>query len=323
VAFKNGEVELAGTLTLPEGAGPFPAALLISGSGAQDRNEEVFGHKPFLVLADHLTRAGVAVLRVDDRGVGGSGGSFADATSEDFADDARAGLRFLRTRGEIDTNKIGLIGHSEGAIIAPMVAATSEEVAYVVLLAGPGVPGDELLVRQQELLSRAAGMDDEQVATIVAKQTELLELVEAQAEEGPLRDAVRELVRAQLGAAAEPESVEQATAQATLTVTGPWFRYFVSHDPRASLRALKVPVLALIGEKDLQVDPRQNLPEIRKALQAGGNPDFTVEELEGLNHLFQQASTGAIGEYYRLEESFNPDALATIASWISSRFKKS
>jgi pimeloyl-ACP methyl ester carboxylesterase len=140
------QVRLAGTLTLPHANGPFPAVMLISGAGPQDRNYRVFGHKPFLVLADHLTKLGIAVLRVDDRGVGKSTGSFTEATSQDFADDALAGIEYLKTRSEIAHKKIGLLGHSEGGLIAPMVAARSRDVAFVVMMAGPGLKGDEIVV---------------------------------------------------------------------------------------------------------------------------------------------------------------------------------
>ena len=323
VTFTNGTIKLAGTLTVPAGDGPFPAALLISGSGAQDRNEEVFDHKPFLVLADHLTRAGIAVLRVDDRGVGESTGSAIDATSEDFAGDALAGVNFLRTRDEIDKQKIGLIGHSEGGIIAPKVATESDDVAWVVLLAGPGVPGSEIIVRQVELISRAAGMGEKQIATAVGQQTKLLQLIEADVQQGAIRGMVRELLRSQSGAALSQQELEQQVSTQTTSLTSPWFRQFISYDPRPALKELAVPVLALWGEKDLQVDPRQNLPEIRKALEQAGNEDFTVEELKGLNHLFQTATTGSISEYYTIEETMSPAVLEMITSWIDERFKKS
>lgn len=320
VSFENGEVTLAGTLTIPAGEGPFPAVLLVSGSGPQDRNEEVFGHKPFLVLADHLTRAGIAVLRYDDRGTGESTGDHATATSEDFAADARAGVSLVAGREEVDPKRVGVAGHSEGGLIGPMVANGSEAVAFVVMLAGPGVPGDEIIVRQVELMSRASGLPEEKIAEVAAEMQGLFSLVKSGATDEKIGAVVRRLVVAEAGQTEENESLEEAIATETVRATSPWFRFFLDHDPRPVLRELKVPVLALNGEKDLQVDPDQSLPEIRKALDQGGNPDFTVEEMAGLNHLFQKADTGAVGEYYGIEETMNPAVLDKVAGWILERF---
>jgi pimeloyl-ACP methyl ester carboxylesterase len=319
VSYTNGEIRLAGTLTFPSGGAPFPAAILISGSGPQDRNEEVFGHKPFLVLSDHLTRAGIAVLRVDDRGVGGSGGSVSESTTEDFAGDVLAGIAFLRDREEVDPKRIGLIGHSEGGIIAPLVAAESDEVAYVITLAGPGVPGDEILYRQTQLIARASGVDEQSLAGVLEAHRELTSSVKSGAEEDEIRVRVRALIEAQLGEA-ESDAIDTAVEQTVAQMTGPWFRFFLGYDPRPALGKVRVPVLALNGELDLQVDPDQNLPEIRKALEQGGNEDFTVEELPGLNHLFQTAESGSVEEYYTLEETLSPVALDAIRDWILARF---
>jgi pimeloyl-ACP methyl ester carboxylesterase len=319
VAFENGDVTLAGTLTVPEGDGPFPAAVLVSGSGPQDRNEEVFEHKPFLVLADHLTRAGIAVLRYDDRGVGESTGVFGTATSLDFKDDALAAVRFLRTRERVDPGRVGMIGHSEGGLIAPLAAAESEHLAFIVLMAGPGVPGKDILVRQVGLLSKAAGGSDEYVEQVRKEQAKAIDLVLADASEAEVRAQVRKLVAAQAGAdpeAAGDEAVEAAVAQ----LQSPWFRLFLELDPRVALREVMIPVLAINGEKDLQVDPDQSLPEIAKALDEAGNPDVTTREFPGLNHLFQKAETGAVGEYYELEETIHPPVLDAIRDWILERF---
>jgi pimeloyl-ACP methyl ester carboxylesterase len=323
VTFSHDDVQLAGTLTLPAGTGPYPAALLVSGSGPQDRNEEVFGHKPFLVLADHLTRAGIAVLRVDDRGVGGSTGSVTQATSEDLAADAEAGVAFLRQHPEIDARRVGLIGHSEGGLIAPMVATRSKGVAFVVLLAGPGVPGDQLLARQTELLARAAGMDGKPLSRMLAAHHRLIELVEAGAAEDSLREQAERLITAQADSEAantNAAGLEEAAARVVKQLDSPWFRFFLRYDPRTALRRLQVPVLALDGSLDLQVDPAQNLPEIRKALAQARNRDATVMELPGLNHLFQKAKTGSVQEYYTIEETMDPAALDTIRDWILARF---
>ena len=319
VTFENGEVTLAGTLTLPTGDGPFPAAILVSGSGPQDRNEEIFEHKPFMVLADHLTRAGIAVLRYDDRGVGQSTGNFDPATSEDFMGDALAAVRFLEEDARFHKNKIGIIGHSEGGMIAPMAAARSKKVAFIVLMAGTGVPGDQILVRQLGLISEAAGAPAETVAAIQAEQKKALELVVADADPETVRDQARKLVLSQIGDL-ENEGMEAAVDQMVDRLQSPWFRFFLAYDPRQDFRTLKIPVLALGGEKDLQVDPKQNLPEIEKALQEAKNNDFTIVELPSLNHLFQKAESGLVQEYYTLTETVNPAALDTIRDWIVERF---
>jgi pimeloyl-ACP methyl ester carboxylesterase len=323
VAYTNGSIRLAGTLTRPPGEGPFPAVLLISGSGPQNRDEEVFGHKPFLVLSDHLTRAGLAVLRYDDRGVGGSTGDLRTSTSEDFAGDALAGVDFLREQPEIDARRIGLIGHSEGAIVAPLVASRTEDVAFVVMLAGPGVPGDEVLARQMELLLRAGGVSEEKVKSVLGEQRRLLDLVLENAGEEKLLEPYRRLTEIQLASGSadvDPDELNEMALQGVKQVTSPWFRHFLAYDPRPALRQIKTPVLALNGELDLQVDPEQNLSEIRKALEAGGNPDFTVKELPGLNHLLQKTETGSVTEYALIEETVDPSALQTISDWILERF---
>jgi pimeloyl-ACP methyl ester carboxylesterase len=306
-------------LTLPKGDGPFPATVLVSGSGPQDRNEEIFEHKPFMVLADHLTRAGIAVLRYDDRGTGQSGGTFGTSTSATFTTDALAAVDYLLKDTRIDKKKIGITGHSEGGLIAPMAAAKSKKVRFIVMMAGPGVPGSEILVRQVGLLSKAAGADDDTIRSIQTAQKEALDMVISGAGKEEVRPKIKSLVEAQIGASAD--GLEQAVDQAMSELTSPWFRYFIAADPRPDLRKLKkIPVLALNGEKDLQVDPKQNLPAIEKALQAAKNKDFTVVELPGLNHLFQKAETGAVSEYYSLEETMNPAALDLIRDWIVERF---
>lgn len=319
VTFESEGATLAGTLTLPRGDGPFPATVLVSGSGPQDRNEEIFEHKPFLVLADYLTRAGIAVLRYDDRGTGESGGTFGTSTSETFMGDALAAVNYLMSDARIDKKKIGITGHSEGGLIAPMAAAKSKHVRFIVMMAGPGVSGSEILVRQVGLLSKAAGADDETIRSIQSAQKEALDMVLAGAGKEEVRPKIKSLVEAQIGASAD--GLEQAVDKAMAELTSPWFRYFIAADPRPDLRKLKkIPVLALNGEKDLQVDPKQNLPEIEKALKEAKNKDFTVVELPSLNHLFQTADTGAVSEYYTIEETMSPKALDLIRDWIVERF---
>jgi len=318
-------VTLAGTLTLPKGEGPFPAAVLVTGSGAQDRDETVFGHKPFLVLSDYLTRAGIAVLRCDDRGVGKSTGDFAAATSEDFATDALAAASFLKARPDI--GPVGIIGHSEGALIGPMAAARSDQVDFVVMLAGPGVTGEEIVLAQGELIARAEGASEEAIRRNRETQEKLFAIVRSEHDTAAaatrLRAAMQGAVaslpedqRAQAGGSLSPEAIEAQVRQ----VNSPWFRFFLTYDPRPALQRVTVPVLALNGGKDLQVPADLDVPEVKAALERGGNPDATVRMLPGLNHLFQKASTGSPAEYATIPETMDPTALEAVGSWILERF---
>ncbi len=322
--YTNGDVTLAGTLTKPEGDGPFPAAVLITGSGAQDRDESLVGHKPFLVLADHLTRNGIAVLRVDDRGVGGSTGDPATATSEDYATDVLASVRYLRQQSGIDPGRVGLIGHSEGGMIAPMVAARSDEVAFCVLMAGTGVPGSEILALQQKLILEANGTPQRMVTQLNELQKEAIAVATSDASDDEIARKLRTIIEKQLevNPQGQPEgdAREQAIQAGISQLTSPWFKFFLSFDPRTALRKTRVPVLALNGALDLQVDAEQNLPEIEKALGEAGNQDVTTVRLESLNHLFQTAQTGSPNEYQLIEETIAPVALDHMSSWILERF---
>jgi pimeloyl-ACP methyl ester carboxylesterase len=325
VAYENaeGKVKLAGTLSIPKGDGPFPAVVLITGSGPQDRDETLLGHKPFLVLADDLTRRGIAVLRVDDRGVGGSSGSILSSTSEDFAGDALAGVAFLKTHPKIDAAKIGLAGHSEGGLIAPIAAARRDDVAFIVLMAGTGLPGTDILRLQSRLIASAMGASEkalaQQAALLEATFTVLAEESDNDKAEERLKEATRKLLAGLTDE--EKKSLDEQTdeesigAQLTQMVT-PWFRYFLTYDPRPTLAKVKCPVLAINGEKDLQVPPKENLAEIEKAIRSGGNARVTVVEMPGLNHLFQHSETGAPSEYAKIEETFAPEALKVIGDWI-------
>jgi pimeloyl-ACP methyl ester carboxylesterase len=324
VSYENpaAHVKLAGTFVVPPGAGPFPAVLLLTGSGAQDRDETIFGHKPFLVLADALARRGIAVLRVDDRGIGGSSGDFTQATSEDFAGDALAGVAWLKTRKEVDPRRIGLVGHSEGAAVAPMAAVRSKDVAYLVLLAGPGVPGDQLLLRQISDLGHVVGKPEAELAMGLESERRLLDLVKTEKDPDALRSKARALLEAHLQQASEAER-KQAEASGGIDVqlaqlTSPWFRFFVTYDPRPTLARVKVPVLALTGEKDVQVSAKENLPAIARALKKGGNTRGVTRELPGLNHLLQTAKTGSPAEYGQIEETMSPAALTAISDFILS-----
>lgn len=312
-------VKLAGTLSTPKGPGPFPAVLLITGSGPQDRNESLLGHSPFLVLADALTRRGIAVLRVDDRGVGKSTGDFATATSDDFAGDALAGVAYLKSRSEIDPKAIGLVGHSEGGLIAPMVATRSPDVAFIVLMAGTGLTGAEILEMQAGLISKAMGATEETAARQSEAIRKLAAIVVAEPDAEKSREAMKQAIEKMIAALPESErkAMEGGSADSQLKqFSSPWFRYFLGYDPRPTLRKVRCPVLAINGEKDLQVPPRENLAEIEKALKTGGNTAYEIHELPGLNHLFQESKTGAPSEYGSIEETINPAALKLMADWI-------
>jgi len=320
-------IKLAGTLTEPQGAGPFPAVILITGSGAQDRNETIFGHKPFMVIADSLTRRGLAVLRVDDRGMGGSKGCLTTSTTEDLAGDVQSGIEYLKSRTDIDARRIGLIGHSEGGVIAPMVAARSPEVAFIVLLAGTGVTGEQILYEQNELISKAEGIPAETIARSVdvqkksfaiLKENQDIKTIEKKL--GPIMAEAYKAMSFEEKKAAPNEDLW--VKQQIQTLTGPWFRFFLTYDPQPTLAKVKCPVLALGGSLDLQVPAEENLAAIGEALKSGGNTNYMVQVLPGLNHLFQTAKTGGVSEYGKIEETFSPQVLKIIGDWIESVVQK-
>jgi pimeloyl-ACP methyl ester carboxylesterase len=306
VTYANGEVKLAGTLTVPKG-GPHAVALLVSGSGAQDRNSQILGHKPFWVLADHLSRQGIAVLRVDDRGVGGSTGRSESITMLDFSADVQAGVAFLRAHERIDPKKIGLVAHSEGGAVVVHVAAADPELAFVVTLAGPGVNGGDLLVAQAAALARVSGATDEQIRELEKMQARAMEVVR--------KSSDAEKAKAELKKMFDPTGAGGDAIDAQLAIVGtPWFRTFVSYDPAKDVAKLRMPVLALNGSLDMQVVAKQNLPALRKALAK--NKKAKVQELEGLNHLFQHATTGSPAEYGTIEETIDPAVLELVASFV-------
>ena len=321
---------LAATLTIPPGKGPFPAVLLITGSGPQDRDESLMGHKPFLVLSDFLTRHGIAVLRADDRGTAHSTGDFASATSADFATDALAGIALLKSRPEIDPHRIGLIGHSEGGLIAPLIASgiisltrpaagmvpappgvPNKDLAFIVLLAGPGLPGADIIAGQTFLLARAAGVSTPDAEKARDEERALLNVIINKPDPRVLTSKLHDLLAGKLPA----DQIDPAITQ----LTSPWFRYFIAYDPAPALRRVTCPVLALDGSKDLQVPPQENLAAIRTALTAGGNTHIQTIEFPNLNHLFQTATTGSPSEYATIEETIAPVVLTTIATWINQQ----
>jgi pimeloyl-ACP methyl ester carboxylesterase len=347
---KRAGVKQAGTLTVPRGPGPFPAVVLLSGSGPQDRDETILGHKPFLVIADYLTRRGVAVLRLDDRGVGGSTGDTFQATIDDETEDALAAVAFLKTRKEIDPRKVGLIGHSEGGYVAPLAASRSKDVAFIVLLAGPGLPGEDILYLQGQAILKAMGGGKDALKAQREAQEKIFTVLKQEKDDKRARKLILErLVGEEPGPASKkakqpagfadqfasglqsavtwvrrrtlnPLVEAQLQGQMKMMLT-PWFRHLLTYDPRPALRRVRVPVLALIGEKDAQVPPKENFKALRAALEEAGNKDVTLKEMPGLNHLFQTCKTGSPAEYSRLEETFAPAALEEIASWLRARTK--
>lgn len=309
-------VTLAGTLTLPNGKGPFPAAVLISGSGPQDRDETLMGHKPFAVLADHLTKQGIAVLRYDDRGFGKSTGDFGSATSADFATDANAAARFLMARADIRKDAVGFIGHSEGGMIAPIAAADNKDIAFAVLLAAPGTDIIELSLTQRLLIGRTQGISDDRLFAAINMLRPVYEAIAAtKTEEEALAALNQMMTPASWAAIGVPEA--QISTMAKQFVS-PWHRYFLGYDPADWLPNLKGPVLALGGTLDLQVATEDNIGGMQEIFKH--HPDFTAQKLEGLNHMFQTAKTGAIGEFAEIEETFAPIALSLISNWITARF---
>ena len=310
----------AGTLTLPQGAGPFPAVLLITGSGTQDRDETIFGHKPFLVIADKLTRSGIAVLRVDDPGSGGSTGDLENATLETHATDVEAGVAFLAAQKEVDPKRIGLVGHSEGGILAAMVASRSKAVAFLVSLAGTGVSGAEIIPAQVEAGLRGEGkLNEATIQLAVAAQKSILKAV-VSGDDAAIDVAVKKALEDLKGIDKEGQTrIEAQAASGLATLKSPWFRSFVKLDPATYWRRVTQPVLVMNGDKDTQVDARINLPVIQAALTKANNKDFESATLAGDNHLFQPAKTGLVEEYGKIETTFDPAALDRLTEWLKKR----
>lgn len=324
VTFQNAQsgVRLQGTVTIPEGDGPFPGVVLLSGSGPQDRDSTLFGHKPFLVLADALSRRGVAVLRFDDRGVGGSAGAWNEATPSDLAWDALSAFEALGKQAEVDASRVGFIGHSEGATIGVMAAAARKEVAFVVMLAGTGLPGQDILVMQLEAISRASGMPEEAIRRQADAQRTVLAVLTGGGEEmeEDLREAIRTLVAVQMGL--DPASeVARVRVSADVVephyqqVMSPWFRAFLETDPRTYMRKMQQPLLAVWGTLDLQVPYEVNMGEVERTLQ-GSRGGVTVRAFEGLNHLLQPAESGLVQEYMLIETTIDPAVLELVVEWV-------
>ncbi len=330
VSYRNtiDNVKLAGTLTLPRNDNPkHPVVLLISGSGAQNRDSLIAGHRPFLVLADHLTRNGIAVLRVDDRGTGQSELGSLNVTSENFVQDVLAGVEYLKTRKEIDARRIGLIGHSEGGMIAPMAAVQSRDIAFIVLLAGMGQTGYDVIQTQNRLILTASGAGEETIAAAVELSKSINAVVRDESDDKRIESGVNEAIAKFTASKTEEQlkalapMISNAKAQMPIYKM-PWYRYFVRFDPATVLKKVTIPVLALNGELDLQVAYKENLELIAASLKAGGNKDVTVKSFPKLNHLFQTSKTGLLAEYMTLEETMSPQVLDTITEWIRTRAER-
>lgn len=315
---KKSGITLVGTLTKPYGDSRFPVAILISGSGPQDRDETIAQHKPFLVIADYLTRQGVAVLRYDDRGFGKSSGDYSKATTKDLSLDVLSAIAFLKKRKDIDVRNIGLIGHSEGGIIAPLVANESKDVAYIISLAGTGISGKELIVKQSIALRPFPVPDEAAYEKTIRKSIEIasqdkkMDVIRAELKD--LYDL--NIVPILINLGVSNEKIDRIINGFIEIRTTPWMRYFYNYNPATEFEKLSCPVLSLNGSKDTQVEAKTNQEGIRRALMRGGNKDYKIIELEGLNHLFQACETGAITEYSKIEETFSPKALQVISNWV-------
>jgi hypothetical protein len=325
IKIQSGAITLAGTLTLPPTGGPFPAVVLITGSGPQNRDEEVFGMKPFRLIADDFTRKGIAVLRCDDRGVGGSTGNTRDSSSAEFADDALAEVAYLKGRSEIDKARIGLLGHSEGGIVAPIAASRSSDVAFIVLLSGTAVTGERILYAQSEALNRAAGATDEAIRLNAEIQKLSFAAVRSNTGWDQLGEQIRTVLKSVMDAAPVAQRLPADKQEALIKtrvdaqiagIRTPWFKFFLDYDPAPTLQKVKCPVLAIFGERDLQVPVALNRDPMEQALKSGGNKSYTIEVMARANHLYQDAKTGAVQEYTTLKKEFVPELLPMLTSWI-------
>ncbi len=322
ISFYNSaaEITLFGTFTSPVSEGPFPAVILIAGAGQSCRDAAIFDHKPFQVLAKYLTGRGISVLRFDKRGCGESTGNFNMATTADFADDVLSGVKFLKSRKEVNPKQIGLIGHSEGGIIAPMVAAKSQDIAFIVLMAGCGVSGEEFMYGWSESVERAKGASKETLEKNYQHKKMLFDVLKKEQDFDIAAEKLREMIIKYSHPKQKFTSSKSDAVDAEISyLNTPWFRYFLSYDPAITLKQVKIPVLALNGELDQQVFSKQNLSIIGRALEEGKNKDYKMIELPKLNHLFQTCHDGSFGEYAKIKETIAPHALNLIAEWILER----
>lgn len=320
VEFMNEEanVSLVGTLTLPRKEALHPVVIIISGSGPQDRDGEMFDHKPYLVIADHLTKNGIGVLRFDERGIGDSGGDWGTATIEDFSNDIISAIKYLKSRKEINSSKIGLVGHSIGGIVAPKVASENKDVSYIVLLAGPGIDGDKLMLSQKAASERLMNFNEAQIAQGQVFLKDAYDIiVNSELENGMLKDSINSFYTNKYGNLL-PSEQRQAIAN---QITGYEFVSLIKSKPSMYLSKVNCPVLAINGSKDFQVPAKENLTAIKKSVLEGGNSNVKTVELENMNHLFQECETGALNEYSEIEQTVSPIALELITNWITEQIK--
>ncbi|MBB4119151.1 hypothetical protein GGR32_001447 [Mesonia hippocampi] len=325
ITFPNNKenFKLAGTLSLPKNKTNLPAVILISGSGKHNRNQEILGHKPFWVIADYLTKNGIAVLRFDDRGVAESEGNFDDATSKDFANDAEAAFNYLRNRKEINSKKIGLLGHSEGGIIAPIVALNNPDVAFMVLLAAPGLSGDEILLLQQELIGKANNINPKSLKKLIQTNQKLFEIVKTTDDKEFLNQKLTETLKTHSDKLNVYNINENKFIDNSIKgLTTPWMKFFLSYNPAPTLQKINCPVFALNGEKDIQVPAKENLAAIKNAFAKNKQAKLTLKEYPQLNHLFQECNLCNLTEYGQLEQSISPIVLKDITQWILKQTSK-
>jgi len=324
ITFENKNADsvfLSGTLTIPEGKGPFNAVVLVTGSGPQNRNENLLGHSPFLVLSDYLTRNGIIVLRYDDRGISKSTGDFGTATSKDFADDANAAVNYLKSRKDLNIKNIGIAGHSEGGLIAPLAASQNKNVDFAVLIAGTGIPGDSVLCLQGSLIEKASGYSEDALAFLNNWRRDIIHVVETESDMDVIASKII-AINKKISSNASEDLIEELQLNPDDSTAGvdffasAWMKYFLTYDPRPILEKTKIPVLAINGTLDLQVPYRENLDAIENALKIAGNKNYKIVALENLNHLFQTTATGSPSEYGMLEETFNENAMKVIAVWV-------
>jgi len=326
VSFQNKEanITLSGTLTLPRNKANFPAVVLISGSSPHNRNEEIAGHKPFLVIADYLTKRGIGVLRYDDRGTGQSEGKYKVGVHADRTSDVESAIEYLKTRKEINRDNIGLIGHSEGGLIASMVASKSRDVDFIVLLAAPGISGYDMILLQTELINKAKGMNEIKLQKELTFLRSSFDMIINGGDLDETKTVLTDSLKSQLKTHPErlPEGMKvEDVDQIVEAFTAPWFHKFLKYNPSSSLENVECPVLAMNGEKDLQIPPKINLNAIKNALKKGGNKKVTIKEFPNLNHLFQEAITGLPKEYPTIKQTFSPIVLDEIANWIETKTK--
>lgn len=319
---KKSNISLSGTLTKPKQGGAFPCIILISGSGAQNRDEEILGHKPFLVLADHFTKLGFAVLRYDDRGTNQSEGDFHTATSLDFAEDVESALAFLKTRKDIDHHKIGLIGHSEGGLIAPMVATNHPtEISFIVLLAGTGVIGKEIILDQIEAINRSNGETESQISNSLYMSKVIFDYLESIQDNENRKDLLTKFIKDQINNNSKFKLPKDVTAKQFIksqvpSLSSDWMNFFLFYNPQETLSKVTCPILAINGDKDQQVTSELNIPIIKKIIEQNQPNTNKAIILPNLNHLFQECKTGSPNEYENIKQTFSPLALQAISNWL-------